>query len=296
MLARRGGTTMIRSMLEVQPAGTRVSRWGEGPLWWQGSLLHVDIEGHAVVRWDPASGVETVWDTGERVGTVVPRDSGGLLIATATGFKFLDETTGAITPVADPEADRPGNRFNDGKCSPDGRFFAGTMSLARRTGDARLYRLDPDLTVHEIFGPVTTSNGIGWSPDGNVVYYIDTPRREVLAFDYDEGHLRNVRTVVETGHIAGSPDGMAVDTTGRLWVAICHAGCVACFDPVSGAELERIEMPCVETTACAFGGGALDELYVTTGVGKDAGEKWAGRLLVVRGLDARGLPANAFGG
>ena len=283
-------------MIHIEPVGNSCSQWGEGPIWWHDALYFVDIEGHLVHRFDPADGGEKSWDVGQRVGTVVPRESGGLVIAGDHGLFFLDEESGQLTAIADPEADKPDNRFNDGKCSPDGRFFAGTISLVRKTGDARLYRLDPDLTLHEAFGPVTTSNGIVWSADGKTVFYIDTPRREVLAFDYEAGHLRNLRGVVSTAHLDASPDGMAMDADGNLWIAFCHGGCVACFDPETGAELRRIELPCLETTACAFGGPDLADLYVTTGVHKSVAEEHAGRLFVIRGLGVRGLPANAFAG
>lgn len=283
-------------MIRSEPVGRTRCQWGEGPIWWQGALYYVDIEGKRVHRFDPADGSEQSWDVGQRVGTVVPRESGGLLIAGDHGLAFLDPETGTLTPIADPEADKPDNRFNDGKCSPDGRFFAGTISLAKKTGDAKLYRLDPDLTLHEAFGPVTNSNGIVWSADGKTVYYIDTPRREVLAFDYEDGHLRNLRSAFSTGHIEASPDGMTIDSNGNLWIAFCHGGCVSCFDPANGNELHRIPIPCLETTACAFGGPDLADLFVTTGVHKTAKEEHAGRLFVIRGLKARGLPANAFGG
>jgi sugar lactone lactonase YvrE len=283
-------------MIRTEPVGHIRSQWGEAPIWWQGALYYVDIEGHRVHRYDPADGSEKSWDVGQRVGTVVPRESGGLVIAGDHGLFFLDEKTGALTPIADPEHDKPDNRFNDGKCSPDGRFFAGTISLTRKTGDAKLYRLDPDLTLHEAFGPVTTSNGIVWTQDGKTVYYIDTPRREVLAFDYEDGHLRNLRSAFSTGHIDASPDGMTLDTAGRLWIAFCHGGCVSCFDPATGNEVHRIALPCLETTACAFGGPDLTDLYVTTGVHKTAKEEHAGRLFVISDLKAKGLPANAFGG
>ena len=283
-------------MIRTEPVGHIRSQWGEAPIWWQGALYYVDIEGHRVHRYDPADGSEKSWDVGQRVGTVVPRESGGLVIAGDHGLFFLDEETGALTPIADPKHDKPDNRFNDGKCSPDGRFFAGTISLIRKTGDAKLYRLDPDLTLHEAFGPVTTSNGIVWTQDGKTVYYIDTPRREVLAFDYEDGHLRNLRSAFPTGHIDASPDGMTLDTAGRLWIAFCHGGCVSCFDPATGNEVHRIALPCLETTACAFGGPDLTDLYVTTGVHKTAKEEHAGRLFVISDLKAKGLPANAFGG
>ena len=283
-------------MIIVEPVSNIRSQWGEGPVWWHGALYFVDIEGHWVHRYDPADGSEKSWNVGQRVGTVVPRESGGLVVAGDHGLFFLDEDTGHLTAIADPEPDKPDNRFNDGKCAPDGRFFAGTISLVKKTGDARLYRLDPDLTLHEAFGPVTNSNGIAWSADGKTVFYIDTPRQEVLAFDYEDGHLRNMRGVVSTAHLDSSPDGMTLDADGNLWIAFCHGACVVCFDPESGAELRRVELPCLETTACAFGGHDLADLYVTTGVHKSVVEEHAGRLFVIRGLGVKGLPANAFAG
>jgi len=286
----------LPAMLSIEAIGTIRSQWGEGPIWWQGALYYVDIEGRHVHHFDPATGVEKSWDVGERVGTVVPRESGGLVIAGDRGISLLDPDTGALTHLADPEQDLPENRFNDGKCSPDGRFFAGTISLTKKTGTAKLYRLDPDLTLHEAFGPVTNSNGIVWSADGKTVFYIDTPRKEVLAFDYEAGHLRNLRSVISTTHLDSSPDGMTIDADGHLWIAFCHGACVVCFDPETGAEHRRIELPCLETTACTFGGPDFADLYVTTGIHKSVVEENAGRLFVIRGLGVKGLPAHAFAG
>lgn len=283
-------------MIRTEPVGQIRSQWGESPIWWQGVLYYVDINGQKVHCYDPANGRERSWEIGQRVGTVVPRVNGGLIIAGDHGMYFLNEETSALTLITDPESDKPDNRFNDGKCSPDGRFFAGTISLTRKTGDAKLYRLDPDLSLHEAFGPVTTSNGIVWSADAKTVYYIDTPRRDVLAFDYDRGNLLNPRTVISTGHIDASPDGMTIDENGNLWIAFCHGGCVSCFDPSNGDELHRIALPCLETTACAFGGPDLADLFVTTGIHKTAKEEHAGRLFVIRGLNTKGVPAHAFAG
>lgn len=282
--------------LTVEPVGTLRSKWGEGAIWWDSALYYVDIEGHQVHRFDPATGNESSWNIGQRVGTVVPRESGGLVVAGDHGIYFLDEESGALTAIADPEPEKTDNRFNDGKCSPDGRFFAGTISLVKKNGDARLYRLDPDQTLHEAFGPVTNSNGIVWSGDGKTVFYIDTPRKEVLAFDYEDGHLRNMRSVVSTEHLDSSPDGMTIDAEGKLWVAFCHGGCVVRFDPETGAELQRVEIPALETTSCAFGGENFEDLYVTTGIHKSVEEEHGGRLFVIRGLGVRGVEANAFAG
>ncbi|MFC4995114.1 SMP-30/gluconolactonase/LRE family protein [Rubritalea tangerina] len=281
--------------MTVEPVGNYRAIWGEGPIWWEGKLLYVDIEAHKVLSFDPLSGEEKEWCVGERVGTVVPRETGGMVIAGDNGVAFLSEA-GEKQVISDPEPDKSDNRFNDGKCSPDGHFFAGTISLVKKTGDARLYKLDKDGSLAEAFGPVTNSNGLAWSVDGAVMYYIDTPRREILAFDYADGHMTNMRSVVDTGHIDASPDGMTIDSDGNLWVAFCHGACVACFNPTSGEEIRRVEVPCLETTACAFGGEALDELYITTGVHKTEKEEHAGRLFRVTGLGVCGVPAYAYQG
>ncbi len=288
-------------METIELAGNYAAQWGEGPIWWQGQLLYVDIERHLVLQYDPITNEDKNWDLSSsvgRVGTVVPRSRGGLVVAGDTGLHFLDTTTGTTTPITNPETDKPDNRFNDGKCSPDGRFFAGTISLVKNTGDATLYRLDPDLSLHTAYSGVTNSNGIAWSADGTTCYYIDTPRQEVIAFDYspETGSLGNERVAFSTSHISASPDGMTIDSNGNLWIAFCHGACVICFDPTTGKKLHRVELPCLETTACAFGGENLDELYVTTGIHKEQVEEDAGRLLRIKGLGAQGISSNSFGG
>lgn len=282
--------------MTIEPIGEFRSTWGEGPIWSGGRLLYVDIESHKVISFDPESGEERIWEVGQRVGTVVPRKGGGLVIAGDHGFAFLDEVSGEVTKIADPEPGKENNRFNDGKCSPDGHLFAGTISLVKKEGDADLYRLSPELEVTKAYGPVTNSNGIVWSADGKTCYYIDTPKKEVLAFNYESGLLTNARRVVALNHIESSPDGMAIDENGHLWIAFCHGACVRSFDPVSGYEEQNIELPCLETTACAFGGPDLSDLYVTTGVHKTEKEEHAGRLFVIKGLGVKGLSSHSFGG
>ena len=283
------------------PVDDQVSRWGEGPIWHDGKLWYVDIEGHSVnclhrnekgtvLRHDRH-------DVGERVGTVVPRRSGGLVIAGDHGFSFFDPATGLKTPIADPEAELPDNRFNDGKCDPAGRFWAGTISLIKKTGSARLYCLEPDLRIREAFGPVTNSNGIAWSADGRHMFYIDTPTKQVLRFDFEvgSGAISNPTPVIDTADFDASPDGMAIDENDQLWIAFCHGGCVRCYDPANGKQLAEIEVPALETTACAFGGGDLGDLYITTGIHKSVEEELAGRVFVTR-PGVRGQRTFAFAG
>jgi sugar lactone lactonase YvrE len=144
---------------------------------------------------------------------------------------------------------------------------------------------------------VTNSNGIAWSADGDHCYYIDTPTRKVIRYPYDRttGTLRDPECVIDTDPVIdASPDGMCIDTEGNIWIAFCHGGCVIQFDPRRGKELQRIHVPCRETTACTFGGSGLNDLYITTGIpGKDA-EPLAGRVFVVRDIGVSGLPLVAF--
>ena len=288
-------------MVSTELAGNYRAQWGEGPIWWQNRLIYVDIERHTVLEYDPNSDAEKSWDVSNsvgRVGTVVPRNQGGLVIAGDQGLHFLNQETGETKAITDPETDKTNNRFNDGKCSPDGRFFAGTISLVKNKGDATLYRLDPNLSLHTAFDDVTNSNGIAWSADGATCYYIDTPRQEVMAFDYsqDNGLLTHPRVAFSTSQINASPDGMTIDSNGNLWIAFCHGACVICYNPNTGKQIHRENLPCLETTACAFGGDKLDELYVTTGIHKTEIEEDAGRLFRIKGLGVTGVPAHAFAG
>lgn len=283
-------------MIKPEIVGTHISVWGEGPLWDKNRLLYVDIEAYKIIAFDPATGEENIWDVGQRVGTVVAREQGGLVWAGDQGFFFLDEETGVSTPIADPEPDLLDNRFNDGKCDPLGGFWAGTISLKKRP-EASLYCLHRDLTVDKKFGPVTNSNGIVWTRDGATMYYIDTPSKKVRAFDYDvsTAAISNERVIWDTSADSSSPDGMTIDNEDRLWVAFCHGGKVVCFDPATRSVVQQVDFPCIETTACAFGGPELRDLYVTTGVKPGLEEETAGRLFVCR-PGAQGVPATAFAG
>ena len=287
--------------LSINTIGDRVSTWGEGPVYWEDHLLYVDIEDHKLVRLDPQTGEEAIWDMEERIGTVVPRTSGGYLCAGDTGIYTFDPVTGEKNNLADPEPDkRATNRFNDGKCDPAGRFWAGTISLVKNTGDAALYMLDATGTLSLKVPDVTNSNGICWSLDATKMYYIDTPTRQVRVYDYDNtsGEIGSPEILVDTESKGydSSPDGMTIDAYGNLWVAFCHGGCVVCFDARNGEQLHKVDLPCVETTACAFGGSNLDRLFVTTGLHKTLEEPEAGLVFVIDGPGVRGVPAFAYAG
>lgn len=287
----------------VHSIGTRISQWGEGPIWWQDHLFYVDIEQHTLIRLNPETGEESSWDVGERIGCVVPtEDSSEVVYAGDTGFVRFNLETGAKTALADPEAAlRGSNRFNDGKCDPAGRFWAGTISLVKDQGSANLYCLDTKGKLSLKLPALTNSNGICWSADAQTLYHIDTPTREICAYDFKQstGAISNHRVVVDTSAkgYASSPDGMTIDSEGNLWVAFCHGGTIVCFNPNrEGKVIHTVELPCVETTACAFGGPNLDRLFVTTGIHKSMREAKSGTIFAVDGLGVQGVPAFAYKG
>jgi len=254
-------------MISVEAIEPVVSQWGEGSIWHEGTLLYVDIEKHLIHQYAPISGETKSWNVGQRVGTVVPAESGKLLWAGDHGFYLLDPTTGESTQLSEKKA-----------------------------GDATLYKLLPSGESEISVPNVTNSNGIVWTKNGNTCYYIDTPRRQVLAFDYSNGSLSNERVAVDTSAIDASPDGMAIDENDQIWVAFCHGACVTQYDPSSGEEKQRVAIPALETTSCAFGGENLDELYITTGIHKSEVEEHAGKLFVIKGLGVKGQAANVAKG
>lgn len=241
---------------------------GEGALWHplEQVLYWVDIEGKKLHLFNPETQEDRCIPVGERIGTVVPAANGGALVALQNGIHHIDLETGELTLLADP-IEAPDIRFNDGKCDPAGRFWVGTMALDTRKGAAVLYRLEKDGTVDMVLDNLTISNGIVWTEDKETMYFTDTRKHKVQAFNYDNesGEISNERTVVEIPKEEGSPDGMTLDAAGNLWVALHGAGTVACYNPATGERLQQVKVPCPQTTSCAFGGPGLETLFITTG-------------------------------
>ena len=240
---------------------------GEGPVWdeREARLYFVDIMAGRVHRYTPASGALETMETHEPVGAAALCEDGGLLCALQSGFAVAERFGAGLRLLASYEGAAPDIRMNDGKCDPQGRFWAGTMALDFRPGAGALYRLDPDGRVTRMLEGVTISNGLDWSADGSRMYYIDSPRRMIEVFDFDPGpgtiSRRRPFAVIEEG--AGIPDGMTLDAEGRVWVALWGGGAVRCYGP-DGKLLEVIETPAPQTTSCAFGGPDFGELYITT--------------------------------
>ncbi len=275
--------------------GQRVSRWGEGPVWWDRDLWYVDIEGHTLIRVHHGKGPETSWNMGKRIGFLRPCESGKLIWGGDGGLYFFDPDSGESTPIVNPEPDLPQNRFNDAGTAPDGRLFAGTIAMDKTQGAASLYQVDASLKPVSILSGLTNSNGIAWSPDGSKVYHIDTPARQVREYRYVGGEFLHATVAVDTHPLVhASPDGMCVDQEGRLWIAFCHGGCVLGCDPTGRTAPIRIDLPCRETTACCFGGPTLSDLYVTTGMNGPENDPGGGRLFVIRNMTVPGMPVIPF--
>ncbi|OLF13420.1 SMP-30/gluconolactonase/LRE family protein [Actinophytocola xanthii] len=254
---------------------------GEGPVWdpRENVLRWVDIEPGEVHRFDPASGEDTAFAVGEPVGTVAARAGGGLVLATASGI-WACRADGADRRLLHAiDTDPPGGRFNDGKADPWGRFWAGTM-LEGTDGAAALYRLDREGPPRPVVTGVSVSNGLGWSPDGTTMYYVDTQTRGVDAFDHDPetGSITNRRRFAEVER--GWPDGLTVDAEGGVWVALWDGWGLCRFAP-DGRREELVELPAQRVTSCAFGGPELSTLYITsarTGLRDLDGQPLAGAL------------------
>lgn len=241
---------------------------GEGAFWDYANqrLLWVDIEKQLLKCYVPSLDQNKSFKMPSRIGTVVPVDSQHVIVALENGiyrFNLFDST---LTLVAQPDPINSQNRFNDGKCDPSGRLWAGTMSLHNKPKDGALYMLNNNHKLELKIDDVGISNGIVWSIDKTKLYYIDTPTQQVVEYKYDDksGAISNPRIAVQIPDSLGHPDGSTIDENGNIWVALWGGSAVTCWNPNTGQLLQKIKIPAKNITSCAFGGEQLDELYITT--------------------------------
>jgi sugar lactone lactonase YvrE len=281
---------------------------GEGAIWddKRQVLYWLDIDKAALFATDPRTRKTERRDlggkVGDKIGTVVPRTSGGLVLAFEHCLACYDWDTERLETLAPFEKGMQENRANDGKCDPRGRLWVGSLCPMDKPGGATLYRVDADSSVHPMVPNVTISNGIVWSADRRRMYYIDTPDRRIDVFDYDDasGVVTNRRECVPVPESMGYPDGMAIDDAGNLWVALFGGGRVACWNPQTTDLIAEVRLPVSNVTSCAFGGADRDELFITTARnGLDdaelAAQPQAGSLFWAR-PGARGTATFAFAG
>jgi sugar lactone lactonase YvrE len=296
------GSVGGRGEIAVQVAVAARAALGEGPVWDPSTarLVWVDIVGRTVHFYDPQTGHDTAIAVEGTPGAAIPRRSGGLVLAIGHGFGFL-HPDGGFEPIEEIPQREVTARMNDGNCDSAGRLWAGTMGLEAEPGAGALYRLDPDLTVTRVLDRVGESNGIDWSPDDRLMYYVDSLEGRVDVFDFDLGSGaiagRRPFAVIDGAEIV--PDGLTVDADGGVWVALWGGSQVRRFAP--DGSLERVvALPTRQITSCAFGGPELEDLYVTSArewLAPDAlaSEPQAGSVFVCR-PGVAGRPQRTFAG
>ncbi|MGN7875526.1 SMP-30/gluconolactonase/LRE family protein [Roseateles sp. 22389] len=297
-------TTSTDEFFRLEPASLTPALLGESPFWHplEQCLYYVDIPGKALFRLDSGAATPTRWALNDEPGCVVPLVGGGLLIPQRNGLWRFDPATGEYLKLLDPPYDASKRRFNDGKADAQGRLWVGTIDDARQP-ESTLYCLREGVFVPMKDG-ITTSNGLGWSPDGRSMYWADTKAHEIyrLAFDAASGELgerevfarfapRGADQPLET--YGGRPDGAAVDVEGGYWVAMMEGQQLLRLSP-SGEVLTRVELPVRCATMPTFGGADLRTIFVTTAREKRseaelAAQPWAGCVLKMR-VPVAGLP------
>ncbi|MDR3494513.1 MAG: SMP-30/gluconolactonase/LRE family protein [Ancalomicrobiaceae bacterium] len=270
---------------------------GESPFWdlESRSVWLVDMYAPALLRVTPQSGAIRTWPMPCVIGSFALCDDGGVLVALRDGVYRMNLEREALTLVARPDPDRIDNRLNDGKASPEGRFWVGSMNESTpRRPEAALYRVDLDGRCTRVLDGLYTSNGLAWSPDGRKMYHSDSRGRILRVFDYDpaSGDISSGRLIADLSEREGRPDGGTVDAEGCYWSAGTSAGVLNRFDP-DGRLVERYHLPVAAPSMVCFGGADLLTLFVTSLAVCVAGRNEPGRLISFQ-APVPGLPGHRF--
>ncbi len=286
-------------MSDVQAVTDPIVYHGEGPVWdaRQRRLLYVDMFAGDLMSLSLEDEKVTRRHYGSILAAVRPRKDGGLVLALERRFATVDASGEDLSLLPELWVDAS-IRMNDGDCDPQGRFYCGSMAYDLSAGRGRLYCLNALLQLDVVIEGVTISNGLAWSPSGERAYYVDstTQRIDSFQFDGETGRLYGRTCVVEIPRESGMPDGLTVDADGGIWIALYGGAAVRRYLP--GGTLDLIvSLPVTQVTSCAFGGDALNELYITTsreGLGRgeqpEAGSVYKARPGVV------GQATRVFGG
>lgn len=289
-------------MTQVEVALDVRANLGECPRWDEQAqaLYWVDINAKQLHRFDPATGLDEFLQFDQEVGCFSLRRQPGFVLGMRSGFCFLDGWNTNLRAIADPEADLPHNRFNDGRCDVAGRFIAGTVYPPKDRDGANLYSLAPDLSVTRLVEGLLTSNGAAFSPDNKTFYFSDTPKHAIYCCDYDvhTGAISNRRVFHQFPHGHGRPDGAAVDAEGHYWTALYEGQRVVRLNP-KGEIVQEIPVPAKCPTMVALGGQDMRTLFITSVGNRPEDElrefPHSGAIFQTR-VDVPGLPEHRFGG
>jgi sugar lactone lactonase YvrE len=277
---------------------------GESAVWddRRGRLHWVDITAGRVYTLDWAGGPTRTLELGDLVGSVGLREAGGLVAAFRHAVAYVDPDAGSFEIVAPVEADRPGNRCNDGAVDPAGRFWFGTMDLAETDPTGAFYCLSPGGALTAAFDGIICSNGPAWSPDGRTLYHVDSTRQVVRAHDFDPatGAAGPGRVFIDDAGTGWYPDGVTVDADGYVWNCKWAGGRIVRYAP-DGTVDRVLHLPVPRPTRCAFVGPDLSLLAVTSArMGLSDAEladaPLSGQVLLVNPDGPRGLPTARFAG
>jgi len=291
-------------MIEFQCVGELRQNLAEGPVWSprDQALCWVDIRRPTVHRFHPGSGRIDSWTMPSAAGSLAVRQAGGLVVALRDGLASLDPATGKTAMLAPIEPDKPENRCNDGKCDRSGRFWVGTIhDTVRGQPVGALYRVGADHQVRQMADAIIIPNSLAWSPDDRTLYFADTFRRVIYAYDYDlkGGEISQRRVFAEFAENAGVPDGSTVDADGFLWNAVYGGSRLHRYAP--DGRLDRtVPLPMSQPTSCAFGGADLATLYVTSASQRLTAEQlqqepFAGAIIAID-VGVKGLPEPYYAG
>ena len=239
---------------------------GEGPVWVERdrALWFVDIKKQQIHRYDPASGARRSWDAPEQVGFILPAERGGFVAGLQSGLYHFDDNSGAFDLIVKVDEDLPANRLNDGTVDPKGRIWFGTMDNQERDRSGAFYCFANGKLTRTAIGNIAITNGPAVSPDGRILYVVDTLRGTIDAVDIDDdGTLGERRSYVRIDPSEGHPDGPTIDAEGCVWISL-YAGWEARLYSPTGELIERVRFPVANITKIAFGGDDLRTVYATT--------------------------------
>lgn len=289
--------------ITAEPLFEAQNTLGEGPVWHptHGCLYWVDIDAGDLYHSQPGLQGYSKNHFDTPMGAFCFTSQGGFILATGDGFLAWDGGQTEPSLLWNPLPGRPGVRLNDGKVDPAGRFWAGSIDTQQVKGE--LYRLDPDGTQHTLLSEIGISNGLGWSPDRNRMYYTDSLKRTIFIYNYDldGGAISNQQPFVQLPDDGSGvvPDGLCVDAEGCIWSAQWNGWQVVRYDP-QGKPLVTIKLPAQRVTSCCFGGDRWDQLFITTARtgltdAELASQPHAGDLFIVQ-TNTTGQATNFFGG
>jgi sugar lactone lactonase YvrE len=289
-------------ILNVQPVTGHKCLLGESPLWdhHKKMIVWIDILRGEIHEYIPDKKLHRTLSVGEFVGSVGLCRGGDLIAALHSGFGIINRSTGAIKKIASPEDDLD-NRFNDGKCDPAGRYYAGTMSMSKQLGKGSFYKLEKDGSVRKILTRLSIPNGMAWSIDHCTFYHIDTPTSQICAYDYDisTGSISNRRAIITIPPGEGPPDGMTIDADGMLWIAHWNGGKISRWNPGTGNQILSILLPVSNVTSLTFGGDDFSDIYITSATASLNEEQvkqqpLAGSIFLIKQSGFRGLKTFEF--